>query len=236
MGVAIKKVNCPNPDHPDNIASCAVYEDGSGFCFGCQTYFKSIAEPVNQTVFKEDINAKIDYIRSLPTKQIRGLDLPYDDKGYYILWPNANYYKLRYWDDNNARGRYGSPSGHTKPLFTLYSGDSSEDTLVLVEGEINALSLFSSGIVADVVSPGGVTGFTDKLMINELPTLINYAKVIVIADADAAGLEASIKFKTLARQYNSSITIKLMEEDFNQILVEHGKEGIKETIEDLGVL
>lgn len=237
MSTAIKKINCPNPEHEDTVASCAVYEKGDGYCFGCQTYFKQIEAPTKQDVFKEDLDAKISYIKSLPTKEIRGLILPYDDTGYYITFPNSNYYKCRRWDDSNARGRYVSPSGHTKPAFILSCKYWSlmSDRIIFVEGELNAASLALATPCADIVSPGGVSSFTDKYMINELPTLVNYAKIYICVDADAAGLEAAIKLKTLARQYCSDITIRLMAQDFNQILVERGIYGIKEEIKNMGM-
>lgn len=233
MSVAIKKINCPNPDHEDAVASCAVYEKGDAYCFGCQTYFKEVEKPVKQEVFKEDLDAKIYYIRNLPIREIRGLKFPFDDKGYYIQWPDSHYYKLRRWDDSDGRGRYVSPSGHFKPPYILNCKYWSlmSDVIVFVEGEINAASLATIFPCADIVSPGGVSSFTDKYMINELPTLVNYAKIYICVDADAAGLEAAIKLKTLARQYCSNITINLMEKDFNQILIERGKDGIKEEFE-----
>lgn len=234
MGVAIKKINCPNPDHEDSVASCAVYSDGSGFCFGCQKHFRQLEAPSNQDVYREDLNAKAIYIDNLPRRQERGLEFPYDDTGYYITWLNSDYYKLRRWDDSHARGRYVSPSGHAKPPFIIGNARN-VTTLIFVEGEINALSLAAINPLADIVSPGGVSSFTDKAIINELPSLVNYAKVIICVDADAAGLEAAIKLKLLVRPYCGDVKIVLMKTDFNEILVERGEEGIKEELKNLGL-
>lgn len=234
---AITKVICPNPDHKERTPSCAVYEDQSAYCFGCGSYFKTLSVPgiSKRPTEVEDLTKTLAYIDSLPTIALRGLQFPYDAKGYYIVWPSRAYYKRRHWSTSSSGAKYIGATGHNKPLFFISSFNGSR-TLIIVEGEINALSIAASyppqQHLADILSPGGVGNFTDKSTLSYLPQIIKYDSVLIIADSDRVGAEAAIKLKTLIIPYCQDIIIQLMEKDCNQILVEHGKETLKK---DLGL-
>lgn len=224
MGAFLYKIRCPDPEHEDSAPSCAVYDDGSGYCFSCNKYFKEVAEPTKNVIKHiEDLNEKFNYIESLPTTHTRGLVFPFDNDGYYIVWPDRNYYKLRRWATLRGGDKYLSPSGHSKPLFRL-PASKAVSRLIIVEGEINALSLKFEIANCDIISPGSATSFTDNTMLSSLPTLAKYANILICVDEDVAGLSAALKLKELLKHDVLSVTINLMEKDFNQLLVDYGKE------------
>lgn len=224
MAVFLYKIRCPDPEHVDDSPSCGVYADGSGYCFSCSKYFKKVAEPTKEvTKHIEDINEKLTYINSLPTTYTRGLVFPFDNDGYYILWPSSDYYKLRRWSSIRGGDKYLSPSGHRKPLFRLYRQKVTQN-LIVVEGEINAISLHGHISNCDIICPGSASSFTDTMILSALPELAEYVNIVICVDADIAGLTAALKLKELLRSKVLNITIKLMERDFNELLVEYGKD------------
>lgn len=229
MATALYKINCPNPDHQDDTASCAVYPGGDAWCFGCATYFKEVAKPADiETKSKEDMLATINHILTLPRQVIRGVELHYDDQGYYIIWPDHSYYKFRYWADNNSR--YRSPTGHSPTLYFATPVYDFANTLHIVEGELNSLSLnyLSPNKNQVIISPGSAMQFIKTAMLNYLPKLTKYVKVNIWVDADKAGIEAAVKLKIIAIQHNPNIEIHLLNKDFNDYLV--GTEDDKEEI------
>jgi len=232
MGIVVRKVQCVSGKHDDKTPSCAVYDDGSGYCFSCTTYFPKISEPTKNLVKeKEDLREKFIYINKLPTIIHRCLEFRYDSRGYYICWPLEDFYKLRLWAPKDDEPRYIGAKGHKKPWFCL-KAYKKVDTCVVVEGEINALSIHSLSISSnfDILSPGGVSSFHDTEMKLRQTIFNNYAKILVLADKDKAGEEAVIKFHKLIKPHCLDIRIKLMEKDCNQILVEDGKERLETEI------
>jgi DNA primase len=91
--------------------------------------------------------------------------------------------------------------------------------LAIVEGEINALSLAACYPPFDVVSPGGAATFAAKKYLNFYK---QYDKIIIIADADSAGLKAAIELKTEALKWTPKVSVVLMEHDCNDILQSGG--------------
>lgn len=205
-------------------------------------YFRDAGEPVTGTVKKEieDLNEKMVYIRSLPTEPIRGIVFPFDTSGYYIVWPSGDYYKLRRWSSADNGSKYHCPSGHSKPIYVISSLKSSRN-LLIVEGEINALSIGTTLPTFDIISPGGVGNFTDNSMISELNKFTYYDTIIICVDEDTAGLQGALKLKKILYKHQSvqaEVIINLMEKDFNQLLVEYGKnfkDAVKKEFENLGV-
>lgn len=237
----IKKIKCPNPDHEDHKPSCAFYSDGSAYCFVCNLYFPSAEDyvPVLTDVVIEDLNEKLVYIDALPTEIIRGIRFPIDQSGYFIKWPENDYYKLRKWDSSDNASKYYCPKGHSKPLYVI-PGKAQTRELVIVEGEINAISLSFINNTFDIISPGGVGNFTDNEMIKELNKLTYYDTILICVDSDTAGLQGALKLKSLIYKLplSTEVIIHLMEKDFNQLLVEHGenfKESVKKEFESVGL-
>lgn len=225
--MAIKRLRCPF--HNDDTPSLVVYHSGYK-CFGCGKYgplseINIESETASKPVNMEDIRFKMQYINSLPVKEIRGLELPYDDKGYYVVWPYKNYYKIRLWEGSS---KYLSPSGVSKPPFMLKGGPN----LLLCEGEINALSLFKacSGSFS-VLCPGSASDFAPMRLKSLLSILRTYRTIIIVTDRDAAGVIAAIKAKEYLKQTHYVI-IDCFEKDANEILVNDGKEKLFERIKN----
>jgi hypothetical protein len=217
--------------HDDRVASMHLYEDHA-FCYVCGKY-ASLDElgmegaPVDiKPRYVEDIEAKAVYIWQLPRKLIRGFSLPYDDDGYYIEYPNSLFYKFRFWNPPEGKDKYRCPSGHPKEPFVLRMGRS--PSLLIVEGEMNAMSLGEACPEYDVVSPGAASDFLSKKTGAYLTTLCHYANMLIIVDRDAAGTVAAIHTKARLSTVCRNVSIVLMPRDANEILVNDGPQALKE--------
>lgn len=224
MGVDIK-ILCPS--HQDTNPSLEIYSDGC-FCFVCG-YTCSLDE-INvdpAKVYREPTNvpAEIARIQGLPRTEIRGLQLPYDDTGYYIVWPDKSFYKKRWFRGDT---RYTGPRGVKPPLF-LYPGEHREK-VVVVEGEINAMSLQLAypNTKVTIVSPGSVTNIVK-------PELHNYClkcdSTYAIVDYDPAGVIYGMEFKNQLLKKGKRVELIPLKQDLNDVLITRGVSGIKEVIE-----
>jgi hypothetical protein len=234
--MSTKKYLCPK--HQENTPSAAVYGDGY-FCFGCGArgpVTELGLEPGEriETTYVEDIQATLDYIGTLPTKEIRGFKLPYNERGYFLVYPCRTFYKFRV-EGAEKGDKYRVPSGHGKPAFVVQKGVSG--SLTLVEGEFNALSLGLLELNTDLVSPGGAGDFYSRRGNKDLRSYGAYLRINLVVDADAAGALAAIETKSrLITLGCPDVRIHLVEKDFNDILVEQGKEALRDEVKRMGLL
>ncbi len=234
-----KKYRCPNPQHEDNTPSAHAYHD-HWWCYGCGARGKlselglKDGERIEYT-YVEDLPSTIAYIKSLPRKEIRGFSLHHNSRGYYLLWPSEDYYKLRV-EGAEAGSKYRGPSGHKKPPFVAARFSESVGRLCLVEGEFNALSLAALEPAADVCSPGGAGDFYSATGRKHFPEYARYETVHIVTDADAAGAQAAIETKAaLVALGAQDVRIHLVEVDFNDVLVKQGKEALRELVKRMGL-
>jgi hypothetical protein len=210
----MKRYLCPI--HKEDTPSVILYDDRA-WCFGCsrQIPLDMLGVSVDVTLdrgdkYVEDIQASLKRISALPKKEIRGFSLPYDVRGYYIVWPDNTYYKCRTYDMGS---RYIGPMGHQKPIFKFehFSRD-----LIIVEGEINAMSLNAMQLGVDIISPGGAGDFYSKSARYWVNNLKAYDKIYVIVDNDAAGAKAGIQVKAaILASGNPRVFLHLDEIDAN---------------------
>lgn len=215
------RITCTNPNHSDDTPSMTVYSDGA-YCFACGWIDSSTVDLKSKSKTTENIEETFEYIQSLPTKSIRELTLPFDDSGYYILWPTSNYYKKRLWLSGT---RYLGPRGHRAPLLELGQPG---NRVIVVEGELNALSL-QLIYPGKIVSPGSATEFTRHS--KQLLTIGSIFTIVV--DRDIPGVVAGLKLQNFLRQNGKRVKLVAIEEDYNQILQDRGKDGLREAIKGL---
>lgn len=176
---------------------------------------------------KEDLEASIGRIRGLPRASIRGLELPVDDRGYYITWPDGDYYKYRLLNPGTG-SKYLGPRGHPVPLFWVRRRGSG--TLYISEGEINALSI-ASAVSDSVCSPGSASCFNLRILGLHLTQFMQYSNVIVVLDKDAAGLKALIETKAYFLYKLPFVKYIPLEKDANQVLQDEGKQALREILQ-----
>lgn len=206
-----KLITCPF--HDDRTASMKVYGDFA-FCFACH-----LQVPVSELNLPAKLNhsrpeptnilERLDYIKSLPVKSIRGLELPADGEGYYILWPGNKFYKKRLYQ---GKIRYLAPTGHKPPLY-ICPGDS--EHLLVVEGELNAASIYP--LVWDtfkVVSPGTAGDF-----MRHIAYYLKYKRITIIADYDPAGICHGLQLKETLLRHGKRVEIILTDQDLNDKLI-----------------
>lgn len=223
------KILCPF--HPDRNPSCHIFEDGY-FCFVCEAHgplrdLGATAKPGSLPKPKEDIKASLEYIDTLPRKVIRGLTLPYDDKGYYIVYPNVDYYVRRNWDDSNGR-KYYNPAGFGQQLL-IAAATMVELPLIVVEGQLNALTIDQAWTGYNgIVSPGAASNFNSRLLVNYC---LSYRAVLIIVDKDAAGVMAGLKLKAELHKRGIRSRVHGMKPDLNDTYVEKGQEAVRQEIQ-----
>lgn len=251
LGVTLKftysmtnKIHCPY--HADDTPSMNIYPDHA-YCFGCGKKVsleelealhpispKSRPNPFTRNrLQKENIENTIKRLYSLQKKEIRGVDMPYDESGYYIIYPGAKYYVKRLWDGLSSN-KYRSPYGHGKVLFIKEQG-LVKDTLLIIEGQMNALSALEVTDLS-VCSPGSANDLTNSKF---LPVYLQYSKFCIIVDRDAPGVINALRLQDALVKSGKRVAIHAVSEDLNKLLVEHGKERvrveIKEALAMLGV-
>lgn len=230
------KVTCPW--HDDANPSLEIYPDGV-YCWVCGAkatiaqYQAASGRGVTPVTIKEkeDLQTSIDYIRGLPKAQIRGLELATDGASYFIVWPGEKYYLRRFFVDVGSR--YLGPTGHKRPLFIPSEGkldaiSGRGKTVLIVEGEINALSV--SKVLPDlgVMSPGSATEFANQGW--NLPRFLNYDRQVIIADEDAPGATACIKLAAELQKKSRDVQCVLMNPDANDWLTVRGEKALKEEV------
>jgi 5S rRNA maturation endonuclease (ribonuclease M5) len=230
MGRVVVKERCTQ--HEDRTPSVAVYEDGSTYCFSCGGY--TLANPSKvlsapPKLKEEDVIKIVETINRKPKRLIRGLELPHDHLGYYVVWPGNNYYKLRYWVPPADRGKYYNPVGAVRPNFILNRG-ALHDTLYVVEGELNALSI-AKVIDNTVVCPGSATNFKVNKVLDGLTNAYQYRNLVIVVDKDEAGIQAALLLKTNVTERISDVRIIAMERDANEILVKDGAQALKKALD-----
>jgi len=208
--------------HEDDSPSMAIYDDEHYHCFGCDKTGQVADLKLDITIKKreenyvEDIKQTFTYINTLPTKSIRGLELPYDDVYYYLTWPNDTYYLARFIDPQ-GRGKYRCPTGHKRPTFLTGTPNSTVGAII-VEGEFNAASLALALPEFAIGSPGSATELGKFTFRSEVP-------ILIVADADKPGAIGAIKCKSY-----TDAKIHLMDRDANNVLVTQGKGTLRDEI------
>jgi DNA primase len=242
VGVVVGTIKCESGLHADKTPSLKVYDDGSVHCFVCGYNVSNYAAPVLVKREPENLGEKYAYIEGLTRQSHRGLTFRYDNRGYFVEWPGKDYYKLRLWCPKDGEPKYIGARGHRKPWFELIAtrcGNHNEEDIsilrpqeaIIVEGEINALSIKEALPEAQVISPGSATQFYDNEAKRNIPKLSVYKTLLVLVDDDQAGHKAALEFYKLAKPHCLDIRIKLMEEDANAVLCkEDGKQKLKEII------
>jgi hypothetical protein len=183
----------------------------------------------------EDVESSIAAIEALPRKLIRGFNLPFNSKGYFLVYPGRDYYKLRLSVGDDSSNKYRGPSGHKKPRFVAQQCDSSS-RLVLVEGEFNALSLAALELPWDVVSPGSAGDFFSKSRSNDLQEYAKYSRVDIVVDDDPAGLQAAIECSALLKSRGcENVKAFFVKRDFNDVYATEGKEALLQEVTRMGL-
>lgn len=232
----LKRIICPNPLHRESTPSCVIYPTHA-FCFGCNTRFdlKTLnIEPGEQEYVENRTNivAELARINSLPKMAFRGLVLPFDDNSCYLVWPNGDYFIARSRLSNSGR-KYLCPTGLRRPLYRARVGTKS-DTLVIIEGELEAASLAQVPGTFDIVSPGAATNFNID---RDLKIYLTYRRFYVIVDKDRAGFSAAVAMKAQLLKHTPYVTIvfKDPEKDINDILCQEGTDGVEKWLRANGL-
>jgi len=221
----MRRIICPF--HKEDTPSMVIYPEAA-YCFGCGKKAKleevGIEVSPDFKIEKEDIQKTLNYICTLPAKEYRGLKFPTDELFYYIVFPFENYYIKRFiLKDVPFKQKYICPKGNERPLFIASLSKSS--TLLIVEGEINAMSIaaITELMEYNIVSPGGSGSMASKYLTEYIP----YDTIKIIADLDKAGVAAGLKLGSYLQSKGKKVEYFFEEEDANDILVKYGREEVR---------
>jgi hypothetical protein len=210
--------------HDDRTPSMTVYGDFA-YCHVCHISVptKELNIPSGIKHNKREptnIDEKMAYIKRLPTKLIRGLHMPYDSEGFYVVWPDKKFYKKRL---TEGKSRYVAPTGHKPPLYVC---NGSSEHLLIVEGELNAASIYPSlWDEFKIVSPGSAGE-----MQRHIAKYLLYKRITIFADYDAAGIVHSLQLKETLLRHGKAVNLVLLDRDFNDRLVKDGEESLTEFV------
>lgn len=221
--------------HAEDSPSLVRLKDGWR-CYGaCQRTYTheevekasgSSVDYVKPDADREDLTESFEYINSLPVADVRGLKLRTSKQGYYIVWPNNEYYKYRLF--NPTGPKYIGPKGIKPPLFLPHVGQSRH--LMVSEGEINCLSLVQAFPDYDHCSPGSASMFNSKELEKNLTKFVAYDTVTVVLDNDPAGIKALIETKSTFLYKIPFAKYLLLNDDPNEVLVSHGKNELRQRL------
>lgn len=221
--------------HKEDTASLAIFETYYK-CFGCMKTgplsdleaedLPKITLSNKKVRYTEDIHKELSRIRSLPLKKVRGLDLHCDDTYYYILWHDADYYKKRHITDKKSK--YRCPSGYQKPLFVT---PGSYPDLLIVEGEINALTVYLMRPDLKIISPGGCNDF-----LRYKYYYLEYRNIFLAHDADQAGTLGALKFRDEMKALGKRVHLVPLSKDYNDILTMDGEIALRREIEKISTM
>lgn len=232
--MAWKRIICPNKNHKENTPSCVIYPT-MAYCFGCRTKFdlKDLNIDPETIEYEEtipDLVADLTRINNLPKMAVRGLTLPCDGDYFYIVYPGCNYFIARSLTLHSGR-KYLCPSGARRPIYRARI--EGNETLAIVEGELDAASLALVPGTFDVCSPGAASNFNIE---RDLKFYLTYKRFYLYTDKDRAGFDAAVTMKTQLLKYTPFVTVvfKNPERDFNDILQEEGANGVAKWLRENG--
>lgn len=210
--------------HEDSNPSMEVYENETetvGFCFVCNK--RTILEGERKGAKKRptDVPSVLEYISTLPVRTIRGFSHHYDDLGYYIIWPSRDFYKRRNFHDDP---RYTAPRGIKSPIYR-FTGTSKR--ILIVEGELNARSLYESIKTKDtIVSPGSAANLSTCEKICQ-----DYQEVVIAVDHDPAGIVYGVTLKNRLLKLGKRVTLITCSVDYNETYCTEGPEAVRKHFE-----
>jgi twinkle protein len=227
-----------------------VYDDGHGYCFSCQTYFKSIEQEDNMAVtpLYNNSTSGVGYIQEYPmrgfeerkiTKKIAeefGVRVSYDSEGNI----DKHYYPYTKGDEIVA---YKERTVATKEfkivgkfqgtdLFGQTEFPAGGKRLVITEGELDALSVAQATYdhykkLYPVVSIPSASNL--KALLDNREWIRSFGEVILFFDSDEAGQKAvqqAAKIIGIDRVKIASTN----EKDASDVLIKHGNKALLEAI------
>jgi hypothetical protein len=223
-----KKYHCPR--HAERTPSAVVYGDHFySFCCGAHGPCSELGvapEPEGER-YVENLEETFEYIDSLPIGSYRGFDFRHNDRGFYITWSDRSYYKLRLFHTDSPGGKYRCPVGVPKPVFAPLQSPAKTDKIILIEGELNAITAATVSPYP-VICPGSAVNFYAQTFKEYYPKLLRFKSIYIIVDKDKAGVRAAIESKAQLYALNyKDVVVDFYETDLNDVYVKEGKDAAR---------
>ena len=184
---------CPNCPSSDALAR---YSDGSAFCFSCGHHIKgdgSIHQPTNRTRF---MNYEGDFApiksRRLTEETCRKFNVRVDSCPAVIRFPyyDSNRNVVGYKERDKEKNFRWNGKNTEHQLFGQHLWGSGK-SIVISEGEMDALSIYQARPTWPVVSvPNGASAAAKDLK-HQIPWLLGFDEIILMFDGDEPGQKAA---------------------------------------------
>jgi twinkle protein len=250
MGIVVHKNQpCINPKCKSSDAR-QVYEDGTSFCFSCNSFFKADYDPEKGHTSSE--KKAIQVLKETPIDEIKALKsrgfqdrqitkmvceffnvkVSYNDKGeidtHYYPYSNGGY-KCR------KLPKVFTWAGTSGGLFGKDCFNGGGKRLIITEGEIDALSVAQAtydkyGKFYPVVSIPSASG-TKELLANR-EWIRSFQEVVLCLDADEAGEIATQKALHIIGLDKAKVWKPVGGKDANELLCKIGGEKLYQFIWD----
>jgi twinkle protein len=222
VGEFIKHEPCPECGSRDNLAR---YDNGSGWCWGCKTYFAPSDKPTNRVYAVEPRELREGIFDSIPNRSLT--EATCRKFGYHTdagrTWQAADYY-------NSSGARVAQKVRKSGKKFS-WVGDPSDTVLfgqqlwkptrrvVVTEGEIDAMSVAQAqGLRWPVVSvPNGASG-AKQAFVKNLEWLEQFEAVVILFDQDEPGEIAAVECAEVLTPGKAHIG-RMPRKDANEMLV-----------------
>jgi len=240
---------CLNPDCGSSDAR-NVYEDGTSFCFSCQTWFSKEANadfiPTNKTPKVPSLRKELSLleIAELPIRGFQERDITKQVTEFFDVRVSYNengeidthYYP---YDGNKAFKVRKLPKdfvwiNKSTNLFGIDKFNSGGRRVVITEGEIDALSVAQATLdkwnkIYPVVAMSSAS--MTKSLLENRDWLRSFKEVVLCLDEDEAGEKARTEAIRIIGLDKVKIA-KLPEKDPNAVLVKHGSARLNQAIFD----
>lgn len=182
---------CPECTSSDAFA---IYSDGGGYCFSCGYHRQGDGQPVSTTKARRMIPYQGEFApirsRKLTEDSCRKFNVRVDSNPQVIRFPYYSDGKVVAYKERDKEKNFtwkGKNEDHQ--LFGQQNFGSGK-TIVITEGELDALSVWQARSNWPVVSlPNGAKS-AYKALKHQLMYLLNFDEIVLMFDNDTAGQEA----------------------------------------------
>jgi len=239
--IVVRNQPCLSPECGSHDAR-QIYEEGTSFCFSCQTFFPKTGETIEMK--KEENTERKTTLEEIKTYPFRGFKereiskdvaeffnvrVSYDSNGeidthYYPYGDNA--YKVR------KLPKSFSWVGKSNDLFGRDKFNSNGRRLIITEGEIDALSVAQASMdkyqkIYPVV--GMSSSSMTKSILENREWIRSFNEVVLCLDEDEAGKKATEEAIKIIGIDKVRLT-KLPEKDPNAVYLKHGHKKLLDCI------
>lgn len=183
---------CPSCGSSDALAR---YSNGSGFCFSCSTYQRGSGDfiPANHPTHRMNYDGDFAPLRSrkITEETCRKFNVRVDS-GPVVRFPYYNSARavVAYKERDQDKNFRWSGRNTDHQLFGQHLWGAGK-SIVITEGELDALSVYQARPTWPVVSVPNGAAAASKDLKHQIPWLLGFDEIVLMFDGDEAGQKAA---------------------------------------------